>query len=708
MPEWTFGAADFDGQHVVHLTGGVQLRQGDRLLQTSELSIDQESGSLSVPGAVELSDPNLTVRGADAHASSAGTVEIDDANFAIPARAGHGRAESIVLSKEGMAELHDVHYTTCADPNPAWALNIGRLSIDNGAHEGSARNAWVAIKGVPVLYTPYISFPIGNERKTGFLFPTIGNSTAGGAQVATPWYWNIAPNYDATLTPTWYAQRGVDIGTEFRYLTDRMRGTAQLNYLPNDQVAGQDRAFAELQTLTDLSSDLRLYADGSGVSDANWFDDFGTGEQRTGVTELLRAARVIYRSAEWSLTALAQNYQTIDPDLTLEQRPYTILPRVALDGHFPDKLGLTFDVAGEYTNFRTSQHSTAPDGQRLDTEAEVRWPLRRPGMYFEPAAGLRYTAYRLEQPLAGFEDDAPARTAPIFSLDTGLTFDRPSGRSGERVQTLEPRILYLYVPYREQAAIPIFDTQLPDFNLIQLFRTNRYVGADRLGDANQIAAGVTTRLLDAASGRQFLAATLGEIYRFQAPKVALPNEVVATNHASDLIGDVQLTAYKHWSASVGVQWDPNNQRLQRTEASLQFLTAPAHVVNVGYVYRRASATQDAALPSPGTPQQTELRQVYSSAAWPVGTRISLYGRYVYSLDAHKMIDGLAGIEYRSCCWGFRFGARRTVSSTGELENAWQWQIELNGLANVGAANDAFLAQAIQGYSAVRTDVRSVP
>lgn len=698
QPVFSAGAWELDSDDTLKLTSGVELKQGERVIRTDEIRRLGDTGKWSIPGAVELSDPTLTLRGESAQADTeAGAVDFANTSFELPGRFGRGSASRISLSREGEVALRDVRYTTCPGDNPDWELNVGALDIDSEARQGSARNAWVNIKGVPVFYTPYISFPVGSEPKSGLLFPNIGNSSRSGRQISLPWYWRIASNYDATITPTWYSQRGVDADVEFRFLTRTTEGQLRGNYLPDDDLTGEDRSFVALQSQTDFTSRLRLDADGANVSDSQWLEDFGAA-RRTGVVVLPRLARLSYRGDEWLLSAAAQNHQTIDVTIPLDDRPYTLLPQISFDGWFPDRAyGLAYAFAGEYSRFRPSTHSTAIAGQRLDAKPEIRLPLRRPGIYAEPAVAWRYTAYRLDDENAALADDSPSRSAPVFSLDSGLIFERPSGREGQRVQTLEPRLLYLYVPYREQDSLPVFDTKQPDFNLIQLFASNRYVGADRLGDANQVAFGVTTRLLDAASGEQYLAATLGEVYRFEQPRVSLPGETISTDSSSDLIGELRLAAYKHWNASLGAQWDPNDKTLQRTEAFLQYRPGPGRVVNAGYVYRRAGLTQ-----LPG------LEQVDTSAAWPIAGRFHLYGRYVYSLEEQKTIEGLAGLEYRDCCWGMRFFARRSRSLTGELEDSWQWQIELNGLASVGTGNDAFLAQAIRGYSAARFDRGSVP
>lgn len=702
----TAASTDYLANGNVDASGGIELRQGQRVLRTEAGHRDGATGDWTIPGAVEFSDPNLAVSGSGARITENGAAEFDDTHFKIPARAGHGSAEQIRLTKAGELQLRNVRYTTCAGPKPDWELKVDSLYIDAQAREGAARNARINFKGVPILYTPYISFPVGNERKSGFLFPSLGNSSRSGTQLAVPWYWNIAPNYDLTFTPTWYSERGVDLGTESRYLTERSHGTLQFNYLPNDQQKEKmNRSFVDLVTQTNFTSQLRFDAAGTKVSDNSWLEDIGNGTQPTGVTVLSRWAQMTYRSDEWRVAMRAQNYQTIDDEIAVNELPYAVLPQIVFEGFFPNRFyGLDYAFNGEIANFVPNAPSAAPEGQRLDLYPEVRLPLRHGSLYVEPIVAWRYTAYRLDDAVNASNQPSPSRSAPIFSIDSGIAFERASGSDRQRLQTLEPRLLYLYVPYRDQDTLPVFDTKLPDFNLIQLFRANRYVGADRLGDANQLAAGVTTRLLDAGNGYQFLSATIGQIYRFSTPRVALPGELPDTNRSSDFIGELELTAYKNWNARLGVQWDPVVQRFERKEIGVQYRPESGQVINVGYRFRQARIDQT------GQVQLQELKQADTSFAWPVGNRISLYGRFVYSLNDDKLIENddklierMIGIEYRDCCWGLRFFTRRTVSLTKSTETSWQIQIELKGLSNVGNRVDTFLAQSIRGYSAARLD-----
>jgi LPS-assembly protein len=281
-------------------------------------------------------------------------------------------------------------------------------------------------------------------------------------------------------------------------------------------------------------------------------------------------------------------------------------------------------------------------------------------------------------------DQSLSRSLPILSLDSGLVLERNAGSNQQRVQTLEPRVLYLYVPYRNQDAIPIFDTDTPDLNMVELFRTNRYVGADRVGDANQVSVGVTSRLLDAADGRQYLRATLGQAFYFEDPKVTLPGEAPDDRSTSDLVAELELDAFKNWNARLAYQWDPSASQTERTEVGVQYRPASDSVLNAAYRYRRDL-----------------LEQFDVSGAWPIAQDWHLFARWVYSLAEDKTLDQFVGFEYSSCCWSLRVITRRFVSSrTGDSDTSLGLQLELKGLSSVGVDNEAFLRDAIRGYSAL--------
>lgn len=669
---------------IYKLEGDVVIRQGQREVATRDAIYDARSGHFSVDSGIEYTDPNLKVSGEAARVDPDGGAVFEGARFELPARNARGSAQRIRATAFGEISLDNVRYTTCPLGQEDWLIKASDIDINQRSAIGTARNARLDFKGVPILYTPFISFPVGSERKSGFLFPTPGSSTRSGTSLSVPWYWNIAPNYDATFTPTWYTKRGGRLDAKFRYLTTLGRGTLEAEYLPDDQEFGTRRALVRFVDRSDFTDSLRLDTEATNVSDSNWFEDFGLGPEGTSITFLDRYTNLTYLGENWRAILRAQNFQVIDDTIDPSVRPYTILPQLAVSATLPDQpFGLTFGLDFELANFRHNFDRAPYDlttGWRLDAAPEIRMPLRGPGIYLEPSASFRYTGYKLSD--GSFADDSPSRSAPIFSVDTGLIFERSWGRDQKRLQTLEPRLMYLYVPYRNQDDLPNFDTNVADLNLVQLFRTNRFVGADRLADANQLAVGLTSRLLDEETGTEWLAATIGQAYYFDNPRVQLPGEPLRDTGSSDIIAELDLRAYGNWNIGMGVQWDPGQTRSEKGDVQIQYRPALDQVANLGYRFRRGN-----------------IEQVEGSLAWPVGERWNAYARMVYSLEDSQSLDQFAGLEYRSCCWRFRVVARRYVSDrTGDIDTSVLLQLELNGLSSVGDDAGAFLERSIRGYS----------
>ena len=667
------------------LSGNVRIRMGQRLLAADAAEIDAEQRSVRLEGNVEYLDPTLHVRGQGGDFAG-GDGSFEGARFELPDRGVRGAARDVRLRDESVIDLEGVRYTACPPGNTDWLLRAGRISIDQDERMGTARDVRLDFKGVTILYAPWITFPVGDTRKSGLLFPAVEMGGKNGALLAVPYYWNIAPNYDATLVTRYYTERGLRLDPEFRYLTDRSEGIFNAQYLPDDLVRDDSRSYLNLQHVTHLQPTTRLRVDAGNVSDDNYFEDFGVGFEGTSVIFLNRMFEARSDLEHWSLTGRVQDYQTIDPELPPGEEPYSILPQVAASGRWRDLApGLGATLQAEAVNF---ERDTGVNAVRLDVEPSLDWRTDVRGAYVAANASWRATGYSLSDNEPG-TDDSPVRSLPLLSLESGLALERQAGSHGDRVQTLEPRAQYVYVPYRDQDDLPVFDTALPDLNLVQLFRANRYVGADRVGDANQLNLGVTSRLLDAAGSRQYLSATIGQAFYFEDPRVRLPDEPVRDRSSSDLVAELELAAFKHWNARFGYQWNPDESLSEKSDVYLQYRPASDRVVNAGYRFRRDL-----------------LEQVDVSAAWPITKRWRGYGRWVYSIDEEKTLDQFVGLEYTSCCWALRVVSRRFVRSrTGDIETTIGLQLELKGLSSVGTDSEAFLRSAIRGYSALPPESR---
>jgi LPS-assembly protein len=673
------------------LSGRVTVRQEERTVTADVVTYDRTTGRITVKGAVDFLDPKLRIQSTAGSYDQAGAATFSTANFQLLDRSGRGYAGEISVQPGGKIRLAKTGYTTCPAGKKDWLIRADSIVIDTTTQSGVAHGVTLDFQGVPVLYTPYFSFPIADARKSGFLFPSIGHSSSNGLEMAIPYYFNLAPNYDLTLTPQEFSARGVELGGEFRFLTGNSHGQVDATYMPVDRQTHSERSFFRLTDITGISQHLRLGVDIAAVSDSNYFQNFAVGSAQTSVTFLERRADLVYQDDVWNIRTELQNFQTIDISVDAAERPYSRVPRVDATALWPlGSSGFEFALNGEAVNFL---RGVGPSGIRVDLSPEMRWSLRTAGFFFEPAVGWRLTQYDLQDTTPG-DPSTPTRALPYAKLDTGLIFERDSGSNGQRAQTLEPRLVYSYVPYRFQDNLPIFDTALPDLNLSELFRTNRYVGADRISDANQMSVGVTTRLYDQNSGQQYLAATLGQVHYFTAPRVFLPGETPETNQTSDYVGDLALTAYRNWSLNVAYQWNPNRQRTGKSEILVQYRPSESTVANLAYRYQ------------PGL-----LDQWDGSFAVPLSTHWNAVGRLVYSMKEQELlgqtliqlprqtIEQVAGFEYTNCCWRIDIVQRRFVNNrNGSLDSSIAVQLELIGLSSVARPGNSFLERSIGGYS----------
>jgi LPS-assembly protein len=528
-------------------------------------------------------------------------------------------------------------------------------------------------------------------------------------------------------------------------LTASSHGYLDATFLPNDKQLHEDRSYLHYTDITDIQHGLRFDTDITNVSDSNYFQSFAVGTEQTSVTYLERRADVLYYDDAWRIRGQLQNFQTIDTSVVDSERPYSRVPRVQASALYPiENSNFEFAFDSEAVNFL---RGVGPTGLRLNLSPEIRWSSRGPGYFFEPAVGYDFTQYDLHDAGLGLPS-TPTRALPYARLDTGLVFEREAGSQGQRTQTLEPRLVYSYVPYRNQDELPVFDSGLPDLNLTELFRTNRYVGSDRIGDANQLALALTTRLFDTVSGTQYLSATIGQIRYFSIPRVGLPTDAVnpatallgqnvpivnplelpgdalliargqpfvpyypgeplyALNRnglaqplqlasqtpgafpASDIVAEVALTGYKHLGVNLDYQWNPYTSQTEKSEISVQYRPDPSRVINIGYRF-----------------QEGILKQWDGSFAWPIAEHWNTVGRWVYSLQDRQTIEQVAGFEYKSCCYKVQLVQRRylsirpgTTTTGGTLDTSIALQLELTGLSSVGKREDSFLEQSIRGYS----------
>jgi LPS-assembly protein len=536
--------------------------------------------------------------------------------------------------------------------------------------------------GVPIMAAPWMEFSLNNQRKSGFLPPSYGSSGKGGAEVTAPYYWNIAPNRDATIAPRIIAKRGLQLGTEFRYMEPNYRGEARYEVLPDDKAKNRSRyAFSALHTFAaqGFSGGWNI----NKVSDDDYFRDLSSKINITSQSNLTREAFVSrggywLGDGTWGMTGRVQRYQTLQDPLAPIDIPYARLPQLSVSAGKQVIGGADFAASGEYVDFT---HPTKTLGKRTSTYPTLSLPILTSGVYVTPKIGYNVTHYELSRNSTG-PDNSITRTLPIFSVDSGMTFDRnTSFRGQDVVQTLEPRLYYVNIPYRNQNNIPLFDTGIADFNYSQIFSENSFSGNDRINDANQLTAAVTTRMLQ-PNGQELMRAIVGQRYYFKNQAVTLnPTDTPRTYTASDWLAGASGRIAPRWTADTTVQYNARENRTERFSLGTRYQPEVQKVMNLGYRYNR-----------------NVLHQIDVSSQWPLGGGWYGLGRYNFSLKDGKLVEGLAGLEYDGGCWIVRVVGQRFATAVGVATTSLFVQLELNGFSRLGSNPLEALKRNISGYS----------
>lgn len=686
--DWMDGA--YDGATLYR--GDVLLSQGSRRMQADELRYTPDSGEARLSGDVSFLQNDLALFGETARFQvDEDSGYFEDGEFRLLDRHARGSATRIQRQGPERTLLEDMMYTTCPVGSRAWELHAADMDLDHEEGVGTARHMRLDFMRVPIFYTPWLSFPLDDRRKSGFLFPDFGNSGRQGTEVVLPWYWNIAPNLDMTLTPHYRGKRGTQLGTETRYLTRNTGGTLVADYLPDDKKTGDDRYYYSFKQGARLPADFQLSTNIQEVSDPDYFIDLG-GEPGARTHTHLPQTATLSQSTQWyRFQSRFRIFQTIDESIEDNRLPYRELPDMRLDSTLPlGRSPFTLELGNRFTRF---EREDSIEADRLHLHPRLTARFGTPGWFIQPSVGAQYTRYDLDNAaldasgenlvFAPGESRTATRSAPIYSLDAGMIFERPFAGSDNLIQTLEPRLFYLNVPFRDQSRLPRFDTREMDFTFASLFMEDRFIGPDRLGDANRVGVALTSGILDTRSGRNLVSGSLGQIHHFEDRQVELaggPTEP-AVRDRSELVGEVQLAPTDEFSARTTVLWDPEDRQTTRSAIQFQYRPDPRKVLNIGYRNRR-----------------DRLDQADISFAWPVTDRVRVFGRWNHSLRDEETLDRFAGLEYESCCWAIRLTTRRYIfNREGDADRSFMIQLELKGLGGVGNPVQSLFEEGIMGY-----------
>lgn len=605
---------------------------------------------------------------------------------------GQGKAERINFIDPENALVVDGTYSTCEGPNPDWYLKSSTLNLDTGRDVGTGSKTIVYFKDVPIIGTPAISFSLSGARRSGWLPPTPGYTSTGGPELLVPYYINIAPNRDLTLMPKLIMRRGLQMGADGRYIGEtgagRSAGQTYAEFLPHDEQTKTDRWTVNSIHTQALAAGLTAGWNIRAASDDAYPTDFSKTVAASAERQLLRELSSDYRSDYWSLKARVQNYQVLqdpaavlDPSLTVA-RPYDRLPDVIFHtGRYDVGGGFDWSVDSEVTRF---WHPELVRGNRLVVASQLSYPFVRPAYFITPKLILNASAYQLDgDAMSAVQQLTPSmtRTLPTVSVDSGLVFERSASLFGRSVtQTLEPRLFYVYTPYRDQSQIPLFDTAMATFNMSQLFSENRFIGADRIGDANQATAALVSRYIE-GNGAERLRLTFGERFYFSNQRVQLDASSPLASTRSDILLAATGRIADTWGADSALQYSPSNHQVVSSNYSVQWQPAPKKVMNLAYRYLRAT-----------------FQNIDASAQWPVSDHWYGVGHVSYSLLDKRTLESLIGLEYRRDCWIFRMGGQRFVTTTVNTSSHIFFQLELSGLSQLGVGNGLdTLTKSIPGY-----------
>jgi len=643
--------------------GQVELRRADQLLLTETLRYNPQTETITIPGDMVYTDSVIHISGSDAQYSFLDeNGHFSNVDYGLTGSSARGSAEQILVSSKTHSVLQQLQFTTCPGEEPEWVLTADELELDFETGVGEAKNAKLEFFNFPILYLPWMTFPISDQRKSGFLYPSISTANDNGFEFSIPYYWNIAPNQDATIAPHYFTERGAMLEGEYRFITPRTGGILNFEYMPDDDKTKETRFHYWLAHTAQFSQRWSSNLVVDRVSDDQYFQDFSNSLSAASRQYLRSKVGINGSGRYWTFSIYADDFQVVDEAVVGFNEPYRRLPRLTFDLDRPvGSHGLRLQLDTELVYFDRDNGVT---GTRLDLFPRIEWNLETSWGYMRPSAGYRYTAYELNR-RGELGDTSPDRGLGIFSFDTGLFMER-HGKNGN-VQMLEPRLFYLYVPYRDQGDLPDFDTAPFTFGFSQLFHYNRFTGADRQSDANQLTLAVTTRSINQRLGRELWSLSFGQILFFEDQRVfATPDEIVNSSQ-SPFIAEFVFHPTRRLSSRIGAQWNWQTNDFDVALLGITHRSANGTRLGAEYRYRRGSL------------DQFDLRYFQ-----PINESWRILGRVNYSLKDSDLLAAEAGFEYDSCCWGLRVVAKRFLRNRdGDHRDAIYLELFLKGLTNIG-------------------------
>ncbi|MBV1775429.1 LPS assembly protein LptD [Burkholderiaceae bacterium DAT-1] len=694
----TIEAAKLDGEVNENLlaTGDVVLKRDGKMLEAPWVRILKGGRELQAGDTTRFSDRGSVINGKafelkEGSEAAPRSGYIDAPAFSLGNARGHGDAVKLLFVGEDQYTLDRARFTTCAPGNEAWYAHSETLDLDYSRNLGKMYWGKIEIGGVPVTPTlPYLDFSLDGSRKSGLLSPVMRGSGADGLDIAFPWYWNIAPNFDDTITPRLILKRGIMLENEFRYLTPRSRGEFRYSRIGHDRVTGEQRNFGDWQHTQILGDGWSAGLNLQRVSDDGYFADFGDRLAVASQAILPRQANLAYWKDGLQLNVRTSHFQTLQDPQRAVLAPYAQLPQITLNYTTDTLSPLRLDVFSELDDF---SHPTQINGKRAVVYPSISMPMATSWGFLTPKIGFNSTRYRLSdfqttvnQTVQRQPGYTLSRDLPIASLDAGLYFDRDFTWSGlNMLQSLEPRLYYVRIPYRDQSAFPNFDSSVADFSFAQMFTENQFFGWDRINNANELTAALTSHLIDADTGIEALRFAVGQRFYFQPQKVYITQQTTGTNEtSSDLMTAISGNFSREWSADVMWEYNRQDRKTQKAGLFMHYQPGLARMLNLGYQYDRVN----------------NIHQASVSTQWPIAGRWHGVASQTWSFVDHRSLETLVGAEYNGGCWALRVGMQRFVTPTQQPPTPrFMLQIELNNFGSI-QTNQVFetLKQSIPGYS----------
>jgi LPS-assembly protein len=708
------------GEHITGRTdketvveGQAEMRKPGTVVKADRLEYDAQTDRARATGNVRIN------RGGNVFEGSVLDLEVDafqgfflEPRYEFLQNDAHGDASRADFLDAQHTEVKNATYTTCRrKPGPSWmpdwVLRAANISFDTEEDVGVAHGAYLEFKGVPILPVPALSFPLSDKRKSGILPPTAGVDSVNGTELSVPYYWNIAPNRDATITPSLMTARGVDLGAEFRYLEPTYSGVLRANYMPADRLRSADRWGAALTHNGTLATDLGAltYAVNiNRVSDDNYWRDFPRASGSLTQRLLPGTASVSWGQGPWSATASVQQWQTLQDSTAPIVPPYDRVPQLTSRYSQVNDHGFDWSVEGDFTQFQADRSLTLqPNAQRIYGLAQVSRPWLGSAGFVIPKLQLHTAAYQFDNPLSDGRMAADS-TVPTFSLDAGLVFERDTSYFGRNLlQTLEPRAFYVRTPYHQQSLLPNYDTGANDFNFATIYTENAFVGHDKISDNNLLTLGLTTRLLDADTGAQLARFGIAQRFRFEDQQVTLtPSTAPALQGFSDVLLGAAVNINEHWALDSTVQYNARTDQSVRSTVGVRYSPSNYRVLNAAYRFQRDVSEQV------DVSWQWPLNDLWGDRGQDLGAgrgqgegRYYAVGRMNYSMNERRLVDTLLGVEYDAGCWLARVVVGRVQTSTDSATDSIKFELEFVGFTRLGVSPLQSLRSNIARYQNLR-------